>query len=382
MGQSVSDATVAVDSLATRLKSEAIRLGFDLAGIAPAVSPPGYPQLMSWLERGFAGEMHYLPRRAAAYQHPEHVMPGVRSVVMVALNYKAEAAAQSTGMAPARIARYAQSAGDYHDFLRDRLKRLGDWLHDQVPQCRTRVVVDTTPLLERDFARLGGLGWFGKNTLLIHKRAGSFLFLGGLLTDVSLEPDQPHHTSHCGTCTRCLDVCPTQAFPEPYVLDATKCLAYFNIELAGPIPREHRVDVGDWLFGCDLCQDVCPWNRKSPVSTDPVVQPRAELSPADALAILTMSQDEFRSKFAKTPLDRPGWNGIRRTAAIVLANGQCREAIPALVAALADASPVVRGAVVWALQQFDDDAASAALREHRAIETDPDVIAELNAIRR
>ncbi len=376
MGHAVSATT---ESLAARLKSEAVRLGFDLVGIAPAVTPPGYPQLLSWLERGFAGEMHYLPRRAAAYKHPEHVLRGVRSVVMVALNYKAESQATSTAKVPARVARYAQSGTDYHDFLRDRLKKLGDWLHDQVPQCRTRVVVDTAPLLERDFARLSGLGWFGKNTLLIHKRAGSFLFLGGLLTDVALEPDEPHATSHCGTCTRCLDVCPTQAFPEPYVLDATKCLAYFNIELEGPIPREHRADVGDWLFGCDLCQDVCPWNRKSPASTDPLVQPRAELSPADALSIFTMSENEFHAQFAKTPLDRPGWNGIRRTAAIVLANGQCREAIPVLIAALDDADPVVRGAVVWALQQFDDEAARMALRERLLMEVDPNVISELKA---
>lgn len=362
-------------SLAVRLKAEGVRLGFDLIGIAPAVSPPGYPRLLSWLEHGFAGEMHYLPRRAAAYEHPENVLAGVRSVVMVALNYKTESTPLPV-TAPARIARYAHPQGDYHDYLRARLKQLGDWLHNEVPQCRTRVVVDTAPLLERDFARLAGLGWFGKNTLLIHKRAGSFLFLGGLLTDVPLEPDEPHLTTHCGTCTRCLDVCPTQAFPEPYVLDATRCLAYFNIELDGPIPREHRADVGDWLFGCDLCQDVCPWNRKSPASTDSVVQPRADLHPADALAIFTMSKEEFRARFAKTPLDRPGWNGMRRTAAIVLANLQCYEAIPALMAALTDTDSIVRGAAVWALRQFDDPAAEAALQAHRAVETDPLVLAE------
>lgn len=365
MEAAVNDAA----DLTKGLKSEALRLGFDLVGVAPAVTPPGYPHLMSWLERGFAGEMHYLPRRAAAYQHPEHVLPGVRSVVMVALNYKTESPVQSEVTAPARVARYAQSAGDYHHFLRDRLKQLGNWLHDQVPSCRTRVVVDTAPLLEREFAQLAGLGWFGKNTLLIHKRAGSFLFLGGLLTDLPLEPDVPHATSHCGTCTRCLDVCPTQAFPEPHVLDATKCLAYFNIELEGPIPQEYRAQVGDWLFGCDLCQDVCPWNRKSPASTDPVVQPRSDLHPADALAMFTMSQDEFQARFSKTPLERPGWNGIRRTAAIVLANAQCREAIPALIAAMNDTDPIVREAIVWALQQFDDERAHAAFENLHQVTT-------------
>lgn len=370
--------TATTESLTGRLKAEARRLGFDLVGIAPAVSPPGYPRLLDWLERGFAGEMHYLPRRAAAYKHPEHVLVGVRSVVMVALNYKSDSAATVSTIAPARVARYAHPAGDYHDFLRARLKQLGDWLHTQEPNCRTRVVVDTAPLLERDFARLAGLGWFGKNTLLIHKRAGSFLFLGGLLTDVPLEPDEPHHTTHCGTCTRCLDVCPTQAFPEPYVLDATRCLAYFNIELDGPIPREQRTRVGDWLFGCDLCQDVCPWNRKAPTSSDPALQPQTDLVPADALAIFTMTEQEFKARFTQTPLDRPGWNGIRRTAAIVLANLQCMEAIPVLIVALSDTDPVVRGAVVWALRQFADDRAQAALHDHQLEETDPSVLAEFS----
>lgn len=341
-------------SLSQRLKDEARRLGFDLVGIAPAISPPGFPRFLDWLERGFAGEMHYLPRRAAAYEHPDKVLAGVRSVVMVAVNYKTESPQASTIPADqtARIARYAHPSGDYHDFLRTRLKQLGDWLHEQSPSCRTRTVVDTAPLLERDFARLAGLGWFGKNTLLIHKRAGSFLYLAGLLTDIALDPDEPHHTAHCGTCTRCLDVCPTQAFPEPYVLDATKCLAYFNIENDGPIPVEHRAAMGNWVFGCDLCQDVCPWNRKSPAATDPTMQPQPDMVAADALALVTISETEFDRRYAKTPLARPGWNGIRRSAAIVLGNNRCEAAIPALTAMLSEDNTVVRAAAAWALGQI------------------------------
>ena len=344
-------------SLSMWLKAEAHRLGFDLVGIAPAVSPPGYPRLLEWLERGFAGEMHYLPRRAAAYQHPDKVLAGVRSVIMVAMNYKTEIAASSTVPEDrsARVARYAHPAGDYHDFLRARVKQLGDWLHEQSPGCRTRTVVDTAPLLERDFARLAGLGWFGKNTLLIHKHAGSFLYLAGLLTDVALEADRPHHTAHCGTCTRCLDVCPTQAFPEPYVLDATKCLAYFNIELEGAIPADHRAAMGNWLFGCDLCQDVCPWNRKAPSTSDPLLQPLAELTSADALMFLTIAEENFNRRFGKTPLARPGWNGLRRSAAIVLGNLRCEAAIPALRALLNDPHDVVRESAAWALTQFTDN---------------------------
>jgi epoxyqueuosine reductase len=340
-------------TLSQRLKDEAHRLGFDLVGIAPAVSPPGYPRLLSWLERGFAGEMHYLPRRQQAYSHPEHVLVGVRSVVMVAMNYKTDATPTAVPESQAaRVARYAQPARDYHDFLRTRLKELGDWLHEQTPGCRTRVVVDTAPILERDFARQAGLGWFGKNTLLIHKRAGSFLYLAGLLTDVALEPDEPHHTTHCGTCTRCLDVCPTQAFPEPYVLDATKCLAYFNIEMDGPIPHEHRSAMGNWLFGCDLCQDVCPWNRKAPTVTDPVVLSQPDLTPADALAIFTMNEADFKARFNGTPFDRPGWIGVRRSAAIVLGNLRCEAAVPALTAALLEENETIRDAAAWAIEQI------------------------------
>ena len=276
------------------VKRVALGVGFDLVGIAPAVSPPGLGHFTEWLQQGFAGEKQYLSRRETAYAHPEHVMPTVRSVVMLAINYNTkdphhevdsgnDAASQIAG----RVARYAQGSMDYHDLLRAKLKDLADSLHTKWPNCRTRGVVDTAPLLERDFAKLAGLGWFGKNTMLINKRAGSWLLLAALLTDLDLEPDAPHQTSHCGTCTRCLDVCPTDAFSAPYVLDARRCIAYLTIELRGSIPNELRDGVGDWLFGCDLCQDVCPWNRKSPVTTEPAFQPLPDLNPANALQILS-----------------------------------------------------------------------------------------------
>jgi epoxyqueuosine reductase len=280
---------------------------------------------------------------------------------------------------PAQVARYARGGADYHDLLKDRLRAVADVLHARVPGCRTRAVVDTAPLLERDFARLAGLGWFGKNTMLIHKRAGSYLLLGALLTDVELEPDQPHATSHCGTCTRCLDVCPTDAFPEPYQLDARKCISYLTIELKGPIPLELRSGIGDWLFGCDLCQEVCPWNRKSPTTTDPVFQPRPDLAPADALDMLRLTRDEFRLRFRDSPLNRPGYGGLRRNAAIVLGNSSDAVAVPILIATLADADPVVRGAVAWALGQLGGAAARTALQERHGIEDNPDVLHELNA---
>ena len=364
--------------LTLALKVEARRVGFELVGVAPAVSPPGLPKLHEWLRAGFAGEMQYLPRREAAYEHPRNVSPSVRSVVMLAMNYRTEEPRPAEATA-GRVARYAWGTTDYHDLLRGKLRRLSDFLHEQQPGCTTRGVVDTAPLLERDFARLAGLGWFGKNTMLINKRAGSWLLLAGLLTDVELEADAPHETSHCGTCTRCLDVCPTDAFPEPYVLDARKCISYLTIELKTPIPLELRDGVGEWLFGCDLCQDVCPWNRKAPHSNEPAFQPQPELNPADCVGLLRMTREEFDARFSKSPLARPGFDGLRRNAAIVLGNRGDSSAIPVLIEALQDFSPLVRGATAWSLGKLGGEVARAALSERRLKETDGNVMAELNA---
>ncbi|MDB5337347.1 MAG: hypothetical protein JWN70_2966 [Planctomycetaceae bacterium] len=363
--------------LSTDLKAEARRLGFELVGIAPAVSPVGLSALKDWLERGFAGEMGYIERRLDAYAHPDKVLPGVRSVVMLGLNYRT---AEPVEPAPAegRVSRYAWGTTDYHTIVRQRLKQLSQFLKVRAPGSQARGIVDTAPLLERDFARLAGLGWFGKNTLLINKREGSWLFLAGLLTDLELEYDSPHETSHCGTCTRCLEACPTDAFDGPYVLDARKCISYLTIELRGPIPKELRTGMGDWLFGCDVCQDVCPWNRKAPVTSDPTFQPRVDLRPADAVRLLQMSAEEFDREFAETPMARPGRAGLLRNAAIVLGNSGDSAAIPVLIAALRDCELLIRGAAVWALRQLGGEDASLALRELDAREIDPVVRDELN----
>lgn len=365
-------------SLTTQIKSAATKVGFDLVGIAPAVTPVGFSRLKTWIEQGFAGEMGYIPRREAAYEHPQHVLPAVKSLIVVALNYKTEEP-QPTSANAGRVARYAWGSADYHDVLRKMLGQLADRLHEISPGCRTRAVVDTAPLLERDFAQLAGLGWFGKNALLINKRQGSFLFLAALLTDLELEFDEPHATAHCGTCTRCLDICPTQAFPEPYVLDARRCISYLTIELKSQIPIELRSGMQDWLFGCDLCQDVCPWNRKSPATSRAEYQPQADLNPASALDLLRMSEAEFQDRFRHTPLSRPGWNGLRRNAAIALGNCGDSQAIPTLIELLSDPSITLRGAVAWALGQLGGDSARQALQARRAVEDNADVMAELDA---
>ena len=364
--------------LSQAVKAAAFRLGFDLVGIAPAVTPPGFTHFQEWLQAGFAGQMQYLSRREAAYEHPRHVAPAVRSVIMLGMNYRTQESV-AAGVNEAKVARYAWGAADYHDLLRERLGQLADAVHELQPGCITRGVVDTAPLMERDFARLAGLGWFGKNTMLINKHMGSWHLLAALLTDLDLEPDAPHSTSHCGTCTRCLEVCPTEAFVEPYVLDARKCIAYLTIELKGPIPTELRDGIGEWMFGCDLCQDVCPWNRKAPTSREPAFQPRPDLNPADALAVLAMTREEFQQRFGATPLERPGFEGLKRNAAIVLGNRGDQNAVPALTRALQDDSENVRGAAAWALGRLASESARVALLARQQVETDGDVLGELSA---
>ena len=335
------------DHLADAVRGEARRLGFDLVGVAPAVSPTGFEHLQEWLRRGYSGEMQYIPRREDAYRHPSGVLPDSRSVIVVALNYHVpdqdgeapsgdvETNSSEVGEEPGRpdtvgrVARYARGEVDYHDVLKKRLKQLAKFLHELQPGCRTRPVVDTAPLLERDFGLLAGLGWFGKNTMLISRQIGSWFFLGALLTDIELTPDEPHHTSHCGTCTRCLDACPTDAFPEPGVLDARRCISYLTIELRDqPIPEEFHAGIGDWVFGCDVCQEVCPWNRMAPDATVQELQPQNDLVAANLDWLLSLDEESFRARFRKTPLFRTGREALARNAAIVTGNQTSQSPAP------------------------------------------------------
>jgi epoxyqueuosine reductase len=348
-------------SLAARIKEQGRSLGFELIGIAPAAPADSFDRLQDWLAQGFAGEMAYMHKHEAARSSPTSILPAVRSVVMVGMNYQASGGRQSPvdfavqtrgadalRSLVARVARYAQGA-DYHDVLRDKLNRLLAWIQQEVPGCQGRGVVDTAPLLERDFARRAGLGWFGKNTMLLNKRQGSYFFLGALLLDLNLPADAPHPTNHCGTCTACLDACPTQAFVSPGVLDSRRCISYLTIELRGPIPEEFREPTGDWLFGCDVCQEVCPWNRKAPGTNEPAFQPRPELEAVDPIELLGLSEEEFRQRFRGTALLRTKRRGLLRNAAIVLGNSGNPAALPALRRALGDEEPLVREAAEWAI---------------------------------
>lgn len=333
------------------IRRAALDCGFQLVGMTPAVTPPGFANLTDWLNRGFAGEMTWIERRLDAYENPGKVLPQVRSIVMVGLNYRSDdPVVPPPGFG--RVSRYAWNGVDYHAVVREKLLSVAAALHESAPDVRTRAVVDTAPLLERDYARLAGLGWFGKNTLLINKLQGSWLFLGALLTDCELQYDAVHHASHCGTCTRCLDACPTDAFPEPFVLDATRCISYLNIELRDqPVPDKLRAGVGDWVFGCDICQDVCPWNRKAPSGED-TFHSLPDRNPIDCEVLLQMTPEEFRLRFAGTPLERTGRDALARNAAIVLGNCGGEEALPALERGCEDASELVRTAAAWARDQI------------------------------
>jgi epoxyqueuosine reductase len=341
--------------LEDRIKEQALKLGFDLVGIAAATEAETFPAYRQWLQQGMAGAMDYLMRHAEARRHPQAIFGPVRSLVVVAMNYKpadthAGAATPLTG----KVARYARGV-DYHELLWRRLDDLLAWIQDQVPGCKGRSVVDTAPLLERDFARRAGLGWFGKNTMLLHKHLGSYFYLGALLLDLALHPDPPHDGQHCGTCTACLDACPTAAFTGPGNLDARKCISYLTIELRGTIPAELREPMGDWVFGCDICQEVCPWNRKGPAGTEPAFQESYPSGRIDLVALLEMSKEEFRRRFRHSPLWRPRWIGMRRNAAIALGNLGDPAARAALERAACDADEIVREAAQWALRRLQND---------------------------
>lgn len=364
--------------LTTKLKQKAQTLGFDLSGVSAAVAPQALRRLDDWLAAGYAGQMHYIADRREAYAHPDNVLEGVNTVLMLGMHYRTEeptVAAEGMG----RVSRYAWGSDDYHNVIRDRLHQLADYLRELEPTALTRGIVDTAPLLEREFAQLAGLGWVGKNTMLISPEAGSYFFLAALLTNVELAIDSPHVTDHCGTCTACLDACPTNAFPQPYVLDATRCISYLTIELQDTIPEELRPGMGDWLFGCDICQDVCPWNRHAPVSDQAEFAPLESSNPLELASLFEIDEATFRQRFRHTPLWRSHRRGLLRNAAIVLGNQRTTTAVQALSRGLNDAEPLVRGASAWALGRMPAENTSKLLQDAQTSEQDPQVQAEIAA---
>ena len=307
--------------LAAAAKAAARALGFEACGTTrPISSAPAASALERWLAEGRHGEMRYMERQAETPREPGRAWGAARSAVVVLHNHFQPDAEPAPGRG--RIARYALGE-DYHKVMRARLTALGDRLVALAGEGAYRVYVDAGPLPERELARQAGLGWFGKNTMLIHPRVGSFTFIGVVLTDLDLAPDPPFEADRCGSCRRCLEACPTAAFPEPRLLDATRCISYLTIESRSPVPKALAPLVGDRLFGCDVCQDVCPWNVRFAAETaEPRYRAREAASWPSLEAIVRMSEEEHHSEFEGTALERPGRAGLARNAAVVLENAR------------------------------------------------------------
>ncbi len=368
-----------MNGLTHRIKSYARHLGFDLVGVAPAQPGPHADFLRRWVDEGFAGEMGYMTRDVERRANPQAVLPDAKSVVVVELNYfTAKTTDHTHHSSTGRISRYAWG-DDYHDVMQQKLTALLEFVKSEAgEEVQGKVYVDTGPVLEREIASLAGIGWFGKNTNLINTRRGSFFFIGVLLLNIALDYDEPSWTSHCGKCTACLEACPTQAFPAPYVLDARRCISYLTIELKGAIPRELRAQMGNWIFGCDVCQDVCPWNRKHAKPTNvSAFSPREGFESPNLTEWLRMTPEEFRARFKGSPLKRAKRRGLLRNIAVSLGNAKDPSAVPALIDALHDEEPLVRAHAAWALGQIGTAEARQALEEAMTTEADEKVREEI-----
>lgn len=322
-----------------------------LAGVTAAAEPSRLRALQTWLENGYAGQMQYLEKRAQAYSHPAHVLEGCRSVVMLALPYRTSEPS-STAESHGKVARYALGDLDYHDVIHERLKQLKNWLQQRSPGAAVRGVVDTAPLLEREFAEAAGLGWVGKNTLLLNRTWGSYFFLAALLTDQELDIDPPQDKGYCGTCTACLDACPTDAFVAPYVLDATRCLSYLTIEHRGQVADNLAEHFDEWIFGCDVCQEVCPWNRKAQYSDEAVFEPRQDLVELNIEELLQLDEAGFRSRFRDTPMWRTKRRGMIRNAMLIAVHNKWIHLLPRIVALQTDEEPIIRESAHWAVNRL------------------------------
>jgi epoxyqueuosine reductase len=344
--------TTLTTTLEARIKAHASELGFDDAGIVRLGPATTFDAFSAWVAHGYAGDMQYLPRGAEKRADTRRPVPGASSAIVVTLDYGGR---QPDGP----VARYARGE-DYHDVMLARLNALHDWLKRELGRdVSGKAYVDTGPILERDLAQRAGLGWIGKNTMLVSPASGSFFFLGALLVDAELEPDAPFAADRCGSCTRCLDACPTDALVEPRVMDATQCISYLTIENRGAIAPELRPLIGEHLYGCDICQDVCPWNvRFSRALTEPAFAPREFVRSKDARELardlLTVGEEEFNSAFRHSPMHRAKLRGLRRNAAVVLGNVADREDADILSAASSDPDSLVREHALWALEQLGE----------------------------
>ena len=368
------DSLVAVSALVSQIKNAACEFGFEVAGIT-SVEPLERDDsaFHDWCANGHAADMDYMTRRTELHGNPRALVPYAQSLISLAVDYGAEAPQFEHEHRYGRVARYAWGL-DYHDVVKPRLKALASRIEEIAGrEIHARCFVDAVPLLERAVAARAGLGFFGKNTNLLQPRRGSWFFLSEILLDLELPADNREIKVSCGSCHRCIDACPTDAFPTPYVLDSRKCISYLTIENKGAIPREFREAVGDWVFGCDACQDVCPFNRFSSDARWPEFRPQAGVGRRlDLVEALTIASDEeFRARFRGTPLTRPKRRGLLRNAAVVAANVGATAAVPALIARVEnDPEPLIRSHSLWALSRLDARRVVAAAE--RALKDDAD----------
>lgn len=348
---------------AAHLKDKALALGFNLVGITPARPSPRLEAYLRWVEAGMHGSMGYMarPDRIARRRDLNVILPGVRSLIVVGLDYATFAVPQAALSDPARgrIAAYAWGL-DYHNILMPRLEALAEWLCAQSGEAlKQRVYVDTGALLERDHAHFAGLGFTGKNTMLIHPRRGSAFFLGEILTDLAFDHyDAAGRATLCGRCARCLAACPTDAFPQPHVLDARRCISYLTIEHKGWIPQHLRPLMGNWVYGCDICQDVCPFQRFATPTTETAFYPASIDRAAPPLVdLLALDATGFRARYSGSALERIGRERLVRNACVAAGNWGSEQAAPQLEALMHDASPLIRGHAGWALARIRRESA-------------------------
>ena len=377
-----------MSTLADQVKQRARELGFTPVGITTAEPfPADEARSLAWLEAGLQAGLGWMtPERQRRACRPDELLPGARSLVVVGASYAGSASVRDevergSDTPRGRVARYARGA-DYHDVMKDRLHGLAAFLEslagpDGAP-ARTRVFVDASPLVERAAATRAGLGFIGKNTNLLTADAGSWLLLGAILTDLPLEPDRPV-VRDCGRCRLCLDACPTGALPDPYVLDANRCIAYLTIEHKGSIPTDLRPLMGEHVFGCDVCQEVCPWNRRTHILPWPELAGPPEAGAPSLPELLALDADGFRARYRATPVSRTKRRGLLRNAAVALGNVGGPADVPALGLALADPEPLVRGHAAWALGRIGGVEARRLLDDALATEQDDDVRAEIRA---
>jgi len=365
-----------VTTLTAALKAEARALGFDAFGIVRAgPDREAFERLTAFLDKGFAGDMAWLARDPARRTDPQLVWPAVQSAIVLGANYGPGVDPLKSLEDPgaATVSVYARNA-DYHDILIRNLKKLAAWLQHEAGG-EARVFVDTAAIMEKRLAMAAGLGWQGKHTNLVSREFGSWLFLGILFTSLTLPPSEPER-DHCGSCRRCLDVCPTAAFPVPYQLDARRCISYLTIEHKGPIPLEFRAAMGNRIYGCDDCLAVCPWNKYARATEELAFMPRAELTAPRLLELAGLDDAGFRALFKGSPIKRIGRDRFIRNVLIALGNSGDETVVPRVEALIRDSSPLVRGAAAWALSRLSPDRFAALQPEALAGEIEPTVLAE------